>query len=144
MKGYRQYCTILIVFILFLPQVSSFSQETGKKVKSPVDVIKEEVKAYNARDIDGFLATYAPDAKIYLFPDNLIMSGHEEMRTRYKTRFDSAPNLHCEIVNRIVLGDYVIDREKITGIEEGKETHAVLIYEIKEGLIQKAWIMREQ
>ena len=144
MKCHRQYCLILFVLILFFPQVSSFSQETGRQVKNPVEVIKEEVKAYNARDIDGFLATYAPDAKIYLFPDNLIMSGHEEMRPRYKTRFDSAPNLHCEITSRIVLGNYVIDREKITGIEEGKETNAVLIYEVREGLIRKAWIMREQ
>ena len=45
MKDYKQFSAIILVLVLIFPNVSSFSQETGKKVKTPVEVIKE-VAAY--------------------------------------------------------------------------------------------------
>ena len=130
---------ILFLFLLcILTTAGLFSQE-----KASVEVINKEVEAYNNRDLEAFVATYTPDAKIYIFPDSLIMSGHNDIRKRYKIRFDNTPNLHCEITNRIVHGNFVIDHEKITGIQEGTATTAVLIYEVKDGLIRKAWIVRK-
>lgn len=131
----------IILFIFLLCIVLNFGLSAQEK--SPVEVIDKEIEAYNKRDLKAFVSTYSPDAKIYLFPDSLLMSGHEQIRKRYKSRFDNSPNLHCEITNRIVHGNFVIDHEKITGIQEGAATAAVLIYEVKDGLIRKAWIVRK-
>ncbi|NIM59424.1 MAG: amidohydrolase family protein [Candidatus Aminicenantes bacterium] len=111
--------------------------------KKPEDVVQQQVNAYNARDLDAFLATYSPSIKLYDHPNKLRWSGLEEMREPYANRFESSPRLHCEIVNRIVLGNSVIDREKITGLPDARVINAVVIYEVQEGLIQRVWFLRE-
>jgi hypothetical protein len=111
--------------------------------KTPEDIIQQQVNAYNARDIEAFLATYSPRIKIFDHPDSLLWSGLEEMRKAYMRRFESAPHLHCEIVNRIVLGNFVIDREKITGLPDDQVINAVVIYEVQEGFIKRVWLLKE-
>jgi len=101
------------------------------------------VNAYNARDIDAFLATYSPHIKMFDHPDSLLLSGLDEMREAYMPNFENAPHLHCEIINRIVLGNFVIVRGKISGLRDDQVIHGVVIYEVREGLIQQAWFLRE-
>ncbi len=104
-------------------------------------LVQRQLNAYNSRDLDAFLATYAEDVKIYNFPQELIMDGKEAMRTRYQTLFQNNPNLYCELVNRIKIGNKVIDREHVR-IKNGY-IDAVAIYEIKDGLIQKVTFVRK-
>jgi hypothetical protein len=111
--------------------------------KKPEDIVQQQVNAYNARDLDSFLATYSPSIKVYDHPNKLRWSGLEEMRKPYTNRFESSPRLHCEIVNRIVLGNFVIDREKVTGLPDNKVINAAVIYEVQKGLIQRVWFLRE-
>ncbi len=111
--------------------------------KTPEDVVQQQVNAYNARDIEAFLATYSPRIKIFDHPNSLLWSGLDEMREAYTPRFKNAPHLHCEIINRIILGNFVIDREKITGLPDDQVINAAVIYEVQEGLIQQTWFLRE-
>lgn len=111
--------------------------------KTPEDLVQQQVNAYNARDIKAFLATYSADIKIYNHPDLLLWSGLEETRKVYESLFKNTPHLHCEIVNRIVLGNFVIDRERVTGFPNGQVMHVVVTYEVQEGLIQRVWLIRE-
>ena len=57
------------------------------------------------------------------------------LKKRYDTMFKSVPDLNAEIVNRIVLGNKVIDKEKVT--INGNIFYAIAIYEVKDGLISK-------
>jgi imidazolonepropionase-like amidohydrolase len=111
--------------------------------QSPEDIVQQQVNAYNARNIEAFLAKYSPSIKIFEHPDKLRWSGLEEMRKPYTERFENSPSLHCEIVNRIVLGNFVIDREKVTGLPDDQVINAVVIYDVQEGLIQRVWLLRE-
>lgn len=111
--------------------------------KTAEDVVQQQVNAYNARDIEAFLVTYSPEIKIYDHPDNMRFSGLEEMKERYNTFFKKNPNLHVEIVNRMVLSNYVIDREKITGFSNSQTKHAIVIYKVQDGSINLVWIIRE-
>lgn len=48
------------------------------------------------------------------------------------------PDLHAEIVNRIVMGSKIVDHERITGI--GPEPmEIVVIYAVENGLIRRMW-----
>jgi hypothetical protein len=98
-----------------------------------MDPVAEQLEAYNKRDIDRFLSCYHPNVKIEDGKGNLLMQGHEAMRAQYSVLFNSSPNLHAHLVNRIRVGNYVIDEEKITGrIAEGfpDRLHAVAIYQV--------------
>ena len=108
---------------------------------SPESVVQAQVEAYNARKIDMFLATYADDAQLFEFPDKLLARGKEQMRERYTARFNE-PGLHADIVKRIVMGNFVVDHERVRRtFPEGPGTlDAIAIYEVHDGKITKAWL----
>lgn len=112
--------------------------------KTPPDIVQQQVNAYNARDLEAFIATYSPDIKLYTYPDKLENTGHEEMRKTYGELFKRVPKLHCEIVNRIAQGNFVIDHERVTGLPNGRIINAVAIYEVRDNLIQRVWFVPEK
>src|SRR5258708_31747202 len=104
---------------------------------NPVDLVEEQLQAYNARDLERFAATYAESIRIYRMPAmEPAIVGKEKLREVYRGRF-SSPNLHAEIVSRIVLGNKVIDHERVVGIKE-MPIEAVAVYEVVDGLIRTA------
>jgi hypothetical protein len=106
--------------------------------RTAVDVVQEQLEAYNARDLDRFAATYGEDIRIYRLPaPEAAIVGQAQLREAYAKRFAS-PNLHAEIVNRIVLGNKVIDHERVVGIKD-TPIEAVAVYEVADGLIQVVW-----
>ncbi|WP_299526879.1 nuclear transport factor 2 family protein [Winogradskyella sp.] len=106
-----------------------------KTTSNPETIVNKQLEAYNKRDIEEFAKTYADDVKLYLLPDNLTTDGNEALKKRYETMFNSVPDLNAEIMNRIVLGNKVIDKEKVT--INGQIYYAIAIYEVKDGLISK-------
>ncbi len=106
---------------------------------SPDTVVQRQLDAYNARDIDALLATYALDAQQYAHPGQLIAEGHAEIRARMAVRFQE-PNLHAQLLSRAVMGHVVIDHEIVTRtFSEGTGTQEMIaIYEVRDGLIQSA------
>ncbi len=58
--------------------------EAGEKIV----VIQDHVDAYRARDLDRFIATFAPDAEVYA--NGLVAVGRAEIRALY--RLNCAPN----------------------------------------------------
>jgi hypothetical protein len=107
--------------------------------KSPIAVIQKQLDAYNAKDIEAWLATYAPDAEQYALHGERLARGHEEMRARMEARFSEA-DLNAKLVNRTAMGNVVVDLEIITrNFPEGRGTVEMLcVYEVTNGLIQKA------
>lgn len=108
---------------------------------SPVDLAQRQLNGYNARDIEAFLEPYSEDVELYRFPDQLMGKGRSFMRSTYSRMFDNTPKLHCELVNRIVQGDTVIDRERVTGRGD-TPLEATAIYKIKEGKIVKVYFIQ--
>ena len=113
---------------------------SGIAAPAPEAVVQTQLEAYNARDIDAFLATYANDAQLFELPDKLLARGTDQLRERYTKRFADA-RLRAEIVNRIVLGNTVIDHERVRlTLPEGPGTlEAVAIYEVRDGKITTVW-----
>lgn len=106
---------------------------------SPAAVIQRQLDAYNARDVDAWLATYAPDARQFEYPGILLADGHAQIRQRSLPRF-TEPNLHAQLVQRSVMGQMVIDQEVVTRTFPGGAgtIELVCIYEVREGLIRSA------
>lgn len=129
----------LFLFFLWLPLMSW--GQASEVEKEAIEMAQKQLDAYNARDIEAFVACYADSVEIYNFPGQLIMQGREAMREGYAGFFTNNPQLHCELINRISIGNKVIDREKVTGA--GPEPfHALAIYIVEGGLIQKVYFMR--
>ena len=113
-----------------------------QEASTPESVVQRQLDAYNARDVEGILATYANDARQFEFPAKLLASGTTELRERFAARFQE-PNLHAQLLNRTVMGHIVIDHEDVTRtFPEGPgKIQLIAIYEVQAGTLAKAWFM---
>lgn len=110
---------------------------------TPEAIVQAQLEAYNARNIDAFVSTYAEDAQLFELPDKLLMRGTAQLRERYSELFKDT-HLHARIVNRIALGNTVIDHERVRlTFPEGRGTvEAIAIYEVRDGKISTVWFRR--
>ena len=107
---------------------------------SPEDLAQRQLNAYNLRNMEAFLEPYADDVEVYQYPNTLQFIGKETMRNSYAQMFESVPNLHCELVDRIVQGNIVIDKERVQFGD--KIVEAVAIYHIENNKIKKVFFIQ--
>jgi len=107
---------------------------------APAFPVQQQLDAYNARDIDAFMAWWADDCEYYEFPARLLASGAAQIRERHVTRF-TEPNLFGRLIQRSVVDNLVVDQEIVTrNFADGVgEIDVLAIYQIEHGKIAKAW-----
>ena len=111
----------------------------NKNVVSAVDVVQRQVEAYNARDLDRFVSAYSETIAIFRMPSTEpIISGKVELSRFYSTQRFNLPGLHAEIVNRIALGNKVVDHERIWGVRD-TPLEIAAVYEVVGELIERVW-----
>jgi imidazolonepropionase-like amidohydrolase len=104
-----------------------------------VMLVQQQLNAYNAHDLEAFLAPYADDVEIYSTTGKLQMKGKEEMRKQY-IFITKMPYLYCRLVNRIVSGNTVIDHEEIwTSPQPVNLQYGAAIYVIEKNKISKVY-----
>jgi len=106
---------------------------------TPIELVERQLDAYNARNIERFVANYSPDVQVFRMPAVApAIDGMAAFRAFYATQRFNLPGLHAHIVNRIVMGNKVVDHERIDGI--GPEpVEIAVVYEIVDGLIRTMW-----
>lgn len=108
---------------------------------SPADVVQRQLDAYNARDLAAFLATYDDAITLYRLPATVpALTGKAELGELYATQRFNLPALHADLLDRIVMGNKVIDHERIHGVRDAP-FEAVAAYEVRAGLIVRAWFL---
>ncbi len=116
---------------------------THQTVLDSERLAQAQLDAYNQRDIHAFAACYADDVEFVRLPSGEVFcSGRDEVIQRYGSMFEEHPGLHCELVRRIVCGDFCYDEERVSGLVVGAEVHAVATYFVQDSLIRKAWFVR--
>lgn len=110
----------------------------------PAELAQGQLDAYNARDLETFLTFYAEDVVVHGLPGTVLMTGREQMRSRYRELFDSSPELNCQLVSRMVKGEWAVDEEKVTGhaADPAGEVHAVAIYRCEDSLIREVYFLK--
>ena len=106
---------------------------------SPLAVVQAQLDAFNAKDLDALMRTYAPDAQQFALHGALLAQGMDQIRPRYRERF-LEPDLQARLLSRSVLGNFVTDLEIVTrNFLEGLGTVEMLcVYEVLDGRIVRA------
>ena len=73
-----------------------------------MDPAQEQLDAYNARDLERFLACYHPDA--------VVEDSAGALRATYGALFANSPALRAEAPTRSRVGEFVIDGSSSLGI----------------------------
>lgn len=100
----------------------------------PVTIVRGQVDAFNARDLDRFVSFYSADIVLEDGNGQIMAQGHDALRALYGRLFAQSPALHADIPQRIHVGAYVIDEEEASGfIFEGfpSEMHIAVIYRVE-------------
>lgn len=103
---------------------------------------QNQLDAYNAHDVEAFVACYRPDVAIRdLKTGQLTGQGRDQMRKDYGAMFERFPNVHAEVVTRTIVNDLVFDHEVVTGRAE--PIRVMAIYQVDDdGLIAAVWFGR--
>ena len=96
---------------------------------TPELLVQHQLNAYNGHHLKAFLAPYAEDVKIYQFPDELIGEGKAYMENQYQF-IEENPDLHCELRSRIILGNTIIDHERVIFDKAKEPIEVIAVYKV--------------
>ena len=102
-----------------------------------VSVVQRQLDAYNAQDLDAMLACYAPNCVIANLNGAVTETSREALRVRYAKTFADFPENRARLVNRINVGDMVIDHEDVSRGPGKDHFEVIAIYTIKNGQIAR-------
>lgn len=105
-------------------------------------VVDASVDAYNRHDLDAYVALFAPGARLYLHPTDVITSGAQQLRARYREQWSENPRLRVQVADRMVQGNFVVDQQLSVGWADGQDVRVVAVYEVRNGRIQNLWFIR--
>lgn len=106
---------------------------------SPQEAVQQQLDAYNARDLERFIAVYADDVQVFRPPvGEPSMVGRQALADFHRTQRFNLPALRAELVNRIVLGNKVVDHERVFGIRD-QPFEVAVVYAVRDGLIRSVW-----
>jgi hypothetical protein len=104
---------------------------------SPVDIAQGQLDAYNAQDLDAHCAFFADDITVSDLNGGVTIQGIEAYRTKYVQVFADFPNNRARLVNRINVGNTVIDHEDVSRGPDGPTFQVIAIYTIAGGKIAR-------
>ncbi|MFC4785139.1 nuclear transport factor 2 family protein [Nocardioides sp. MAHUQ-72] len=103
------------------------------------DPVVAQLAAYNAHDVDAFVACYATDAEIVDGAGVTLMAGHAEMREKYAELFAHHPDVHADVGERLRERDWVVDHEVV---HTGTGARGYLVaYRVHEAVIDRVVIL---
>ncbi|WP_240221829.1 nuclear transport factor 2 family protein [Rheinheimera hassiensis] len=101
--------------------------------------VQRQLDAYNAKDLAAFISCYHSDIAIYRMPaTEPALTGHDALEAFYKTERFTIAAMRAEVLQRMVVGNKVIDHERVYGLTE-QPYEVMVVYEVQDGLIVNAW-----
>lgn len=107
--------------------------------RSALDTVQAQLDAFNAHDLDAFVATYADDAVVTgVAPEPLV--GSAAIRAFYEPRLQN-PELSCVIDTSVLFGSrWVVAQERV--INAGLATETIATFDVVDGVISRASMLK--
>lgn len=107
--------------------------------RSALDTVQAQLDAFNAHDLEAFVATYAEDAVITGVAQEPIV-GSEAIRAFYEPRLQN-PELSCVIDTTVLFGSrWVVAQEQV--INAGVATETIATFDVLDGRIARASMLK--
>ena len=123
---------------------SPSSAEDGRVSNlSPSDVIDALVIAYNNHDAKAFSDLFAVDGQTFEHPGRLAQGSRQHVFETYSQVFARVPENRTTVLHRIVIGNRVIDHERVQRSADSEPFDVVAIYEVRDGFIERLDLVRD-
>ena len=107
------------------------------KKSEALAIAEKQLDAYNRQDLDAYAACFTADCKVATLNGPVTEKSREEIRARYAEAFAQFPGNKARLVNRIVVGNTVIDHEDVSRGPGLEQFEIIAIYTVKDGLIAR-------
>ena len=104
---------------------------------TPPAVAQGQLDAYNAQDLDAYMAFFTDDCVVADLNGPVTMEGAAAIRERYAKTFATYPQNKAHLVHRMVIGQTVIDHEDVERAPGGDRFQVAAIYTIRAGKIAR-------
>ena len=109
-----------------------------------IEIVQKQLTAYNEKNLIQFSECYHEDIECYRINNSPICKGKKSFNSMYENLFLTSPLLRCEVKSRIVLDEFVIDEEFVTGRSNKTDIlHVAVIYGFRDGFIEKVWFVKK-
>jgi hypothetical protein len=106
---------------------------------TPEQAVQHQLDAYNAHDLARFLEVYEDDVVVYRVPSKEpAFTSRGQLAEFYRTQRFNLPALRAELMNRMVIGNVVIDHERVHGVRD-RPFEVAASYRVVDGLIRAVW-----
>jgi hypothetical protein len=95
---------------------------------SLADIAQAQLDAYNAQDLDAYCAFYSDDVVVADLNGAVTTQGGAAYRERYAGAFAQFPQNKAELLARMVVGNTVIDHERVIRGPDGPVFEVAAIY----------------
>lgn len=106
-------------------------------MSAPADLAQGQLDAYNAQDVDALCGFFAQDLIVADFNGAVTVDGLEAFRAKHVALFAEHPQNRAELAHRIVIGDRVIDHERVFRKPGPVSFEVAAIYTIAGGKIAR-------
>jgi hypothetical protein len=107
----------------------------------PEDVVIRQVDAYNAHELEAFVACYADDVVVMSGTGQVMLDGSDALREQYGQWFPDMPDLHADVLGRVTHGSWVVDEERAAAPSLGFEMGGLIAYRIRGDVIDRVVMM---
>lgn len=104
---------------------------------SNADIAQKQLDAYNAQDLDTYVSFFTADCIVSGLNGTPTETTRDAIKARYAKAFAQFPQNKAELVNRIVVGNTVVDHERVIRAPGGEEFEIIAIYTFRDGLIAR-------
>lgn len=102
-----------------------------------LEIAQGQLDAYNTQDLDKHLEFFADDMTIQNLGEAPNLEGLSAYKERMAGVFAQFPENKVELLNRMVLGNKVLDHEKVMRSPSAEPFEVVAIYTIENGKIAR-------
>ena len=106
-------------------------------MSASADLVQRQLDAYNAQDIEAFMAFYTEDAELAGLNGAVNQAGHNAIRARHLDLFAEFPENRADVVNQIDLGSIVMVHERVERAPGGDNFEVAAIYTLRDGKIAR-------
>jgi uncharacterized protein (TIGR02246 family) len=104
---------------------------------SNADVAQKQLDAYNAQDLDTYVAFFTEDCVVSGLNGSPTETSRDAIKARYAKAFAQFPQNKAELKNRITVGNTVVDHELVIRAPGGEQFEIIAIYTFRDGLIAR-------
>lgn len=106
-------------------------------VRDPADLAQGQLDAYNTQDLERFCAFYAADVVVADFNGAVTTQGIDAYRARYAKLFAEFPQNRVVLLGRMIVGNVVMDHERVHRSPDGAPFEVIAIYTVRDGKIAR-------